>query len=151
MFGCDEIYRVFGERDGDPMYSVLRSIDACRSCSSAARCHGWENMTRLADTDGASSVQYSVEHCNMSSCGRVYVDACAGYARHVILASIIAFITTTIIGYFCIQAYQVYKNRTVVSFDQYSRGTGIQMSTDADDETQNPASVSDNQQENATV
>lgn len=153
LLTCDEIYRTLGDRDSAPMYNVIRSIDACSSCSRSVRCPGWDNVTRTETVEAASSLKYAVEHCNMGSCSTVYVDSCSGFARSVILASIIAFITTTIVGYFCIQFYHMYKARPAVTIDTYSSGTGIEIEEVDDDGTSNPvaAEINSTAQENAVV
>ena len=96
LFTCDEIYNIVGSRDSLPMYGVVRTIDACSSCSITTKCSGWGNVTRADTSIDASSVRYAVDSCNLESCGRVYVEACSTYSKGIILASIIAFILTTI-------------------------------------------------------
>jgi len=151
LFSCDEIYGMVSARDSSPMYKMLRTIDACSSCSITTKCAGWGNITRTETSGAARSVKYAVEHCDLESCGRVYVDACSPYAKNVILTSIIAFIATTILGYFCIQIYQMYKKRARVTSATYETGTEIDVETiDDEEQTKNPVAPLKTE-ENASV
>ena len=106
----------------------------------------------LTETSGAaSSVKNSVDHCELQSCGRVYVDACTPFAKNIILTSIIAFIVTTFIGYFFIQVYHLYKNRSRLSSTTYATGTEIEVEMDNEnDQAENPVAALKTE-ENASV
>ena len=134
LFSCDEIYGVIGPFDGNAfMYNTIRTIDACSACNSRALCSGWNNTTRSETAGAASSLRYSVAHCDMTNCSTVYVDACGGYVHSVVLVSIIAFLSTSILGFFFIQIYTIFTRRRPSAAIVYRNGTGFDTDTYDDD------------------
>ena len=151
LLSCDEIYGWMGELDSVPMYNVIRTIDACKLCDNT-KCTGWNNLTRTGTSEASSSVKYAVQNCDQASCGRVYVDACSGFARSTILSAIIAFMVTTLLGYVFIQYYFSCKRRREAHVPTPAWDTEIQcIDEDSDPRVVSGAPCDEKESKDATV